>query len=205
VDNPGNAAIRAELLAAVLDLAGKRLEGRGHVLDVGCGTGWLLGELARIVEPKRTHGVDLIGERIEATRARVPGADVRLADARDLPFEDGRFELVTLVTALSSMPGDDSIARALDEAARVTSPKGIVLCYEPRLPNPLNRSTVRISAETLEESLGAASSTRALTGFPPISRRLGPLTDRLYPVFASLVPTHRITVHEPGAARRSRG
>jgi ubiquinone/menaquinone biosynthesis C-methylase UbiE len=191
------------LLTSIVELAGERLESGGDVLDVGCGGGWLLAELGRTgVAAERLHGVDLIAARVDAARSRVPEADVRLADARKLPYEDGRFELVTLLTTLSSMPNEDSVTRALKEAARVSSPTGVVLCYEPRVPNPFNRSTTRISGASLAESLGPAVTDQALTGFPPIARRLGPLTGRVYPVLASLAPTHRLTAHEPGAAQR---
>jgi len=204
--NPGNIAIRRELLGAVLELAEEPLKRGGEILDVGCGSGWLLSELAaRGVEQRRLHGVDLIESRLAGARRRLPGADIRFADARSLPFEDGQIELIALLTSLSSMPGDDAVARALGEAARVCTPTGIVVCYEPRLPNPFNRATLRIPAGALAKSLGSPTSTRVLTAFPPISRRLGPLTDRLYPALTALVPTHRLTGHEPGIARRARG
>jgi ubiquinone/menaquinone biosynthesis C-methylase UbiE len=203
--NPGNIAIRAEVLAAIREIGFDRPQPGGYVLDVGCGTGWLLGQLARNKDPIRLSGVDLIAARVEAARSRVPEADVRLADARELPYENGRFEMVTLLTVLSSMPDQDSVRRALEEAARVSSSTGIVVCYEPRLPNPFNRSTLRISAALLAESLGPAISAKAVTGFPPVARRLGSLTNRVYPVLASLAPTHRLSVHEPGTARRRHG
>jgi ubiquinone/menaquinone biosynthesis C-methylase UbiE len=190
------------VLAAVLELGFESLQRPGAVLDIGCGTGWLLGELARIADPTRLSGVDLIAARVDAARSRVPEADVRVADARELPYEDESFELVTLLTTLSSMPSGDPVTLALDEAARVSSPTGIVLCYEPRIPNPFTRSTTRISGASLAESLGPAVRTQALTGFPPVARRLGPLTGRLYPMLASLAPTHRLTAHEPGGAPR---
>lgn len=186
-------------------MAGEQLHGGGQILDVGCGGGWLLDDLSqRGVAAERLHGADLIESRVEAARKRVPGADIRFADARALPFEDGRFDSVTLLTTLSSMP-ESSIGPALKETRRVLSPSGVVLCYEPRIANPFNRSTVTISPEILEHSLGPAASAAALTGFPPLARRLGRLTPRLYPALARLAPTHRITIHEPGAVPRRPG
>jgi SAM-dependent methyltransferase len=204
--NRGNVAIRRELLGSVLELASELLEGEGEILDVGCGSGWLLAELAaQGVEQRRLHGVDLIQGRLADARRRLPDADIRSADARSLPFEDERFELVTLLTVLSSMPGDDSVGRALREVGRVASPTGIVLCYEPRLSNPFNRSTVAIRDQRLAAALGPPSRSRKLTGFPPLARRLGPLTAHLYPALALIAPTHRITAHGRGAARKRHG
>ena len=205
--NRGNVEIRAELLDAVLELAEEPLAGSGEILDIGCGSGWLLAEFAaRGVERQRLHGVDLIEARVAAAGERVPGVDVRLADARSLPFEDGRFELVAMLTSLSSMLGEESVADALREARRVLSPTGLILCYEPWLPNPFNRRTTTISARALSASLGPASDSRRLTGFPPLARRLGALAPRLYPTLTRFAPTHRVTAHRPGGdVPRSRG
>jgi SAM-dependent methyltransferase len=204
--NRGNVEIRAELLGAVLELGGEPLAAGGEVLDIGCGSGWLLAELAaRGVGEGRLHGVDLIEARVAATGERLPGAEIRRADARSLPFEDGRFELVTMLTTLSSALGREPVAAILREVRRVISPGGVALCYEPWVPNPFNRNTATIPAAALAPSLGPASASRRLTGFPPLARRLGPLAPRAYPALARLAPTHRLTAHRPGGAPRPRG
>ncbi len=206
-DNPGNVAIRAELLAAVLDLAAERLDGEGKILDVGCGGGWLLDALAkRGAEPRRLHGVDLIETRVEAARRRLPGADIRLANARNLPYPDAEFELVGLLTCLSSMPDRSSIGQALAEAYRVLTPTGLLVCYEPRIANPFNRATVHVPRRLLAEALGPEAGSLRLTGFPPIARRLGRLVPRLYPVLTRVAPSHRLTAfaQEPAKSREMR-
>jgi SAM-dependent methyltransferase len=200
-DNRGNQAIRAELLAAALDALGRPPQ-EVELLDVGCGGGWLLAELAdRGASPQRLHGVDLLPERVAAAQGRLPGADVRRADARRLPFEPGRFDAVAMLMTLSSIPQRRWRAEALAEAARVVRDDGIVLTYEPWLPNPFNPATRRVSAAELRAQLGAPLATRRLTGLPPLSRRLGPAAPRLYPLLARLAPTHRLTAHAGGGGR----
>src|SRR4029453_10457025 len=55
--NPGNVAIRAELRERALQLAAPALNRTGPILDLGCGTGWWLSEIARSgVDPARLHG-----------------------------------------------------------------------------------------------------------------------------------------------------
>jgi SAM-dependent methyltransferase len=204
-DNPGNRAIRAELLEAVAGIAAQPLAGSGQVLDVGCGSGWLLAALAAEgVSPSRLHGVDLLRERVGTAQKRLPAADLRVSDARELPFDDREIDLILLTTCLSSMPAAN-LDRALYEARRVCAEGGLVLCYEPALPNPFNAATTRVPARLLAAVLGAPVASRRLTGFPPITRRLGRRTDQAYPLLARLAPTHRLTAHAPGAARRRRG
>jgi ubiquinone/menaquinone biosynthesis C-methylase UbiE len=193
-DNPGNRAIRAELLAGVVELAAERLDGCGAILDIGCGGGWLLEQLGRRgVEPQRLHGVDLIASRAQAARRRLPEADIRLADARKLPYPDAEFELITLLTCLSSMPDRHAVRRALAEADRVLAPGGLLLAYEPRLANPFNRATVAVPRRLLRETLSRERESRSLTGLPPLARRLGSATPYLYPTLARALPTHRLT------------
>jgi SAM-dependent methyltransferase len=192
-NNPGNRAIRAELLDGILELAREPLADGGRILDVGCGGGWLLDQLARHgIEQERLYGVELLATRVDVARRRLPEADIRLADARRLPFGRGEFELVTLLTSLSSMPDRDAVEQALAEAARVLSPGGLILCYEPRLPNPFNRATLRVSPGLLRSSLGQETASLRLTGFPPVARRLGRQTPRLYPWLSRVAPTHTL-------------
>ena len=193
-DNPGNVAIRSELLARVLELAAGQLGGDGKILDVGCGGGWLLERLSEHgVEQRRLHGVDLLQARVDVARRRLPEADIRHADVRSLPFSDSEYGLVTILTCLSSMPDGESVLRALAEATRVLAPDGLLLCYEPRIGNPFNRATVRVSRGLLRNALGPESASCRLTAFPPVARRLGPLTPRLYPPLARIAPTHALS------------
>lgn len=202
--NPGNMAIRAELLETIVEVAREPLAGGGQILDVGCGGGWLLEQLAHHgVAEERLHGVDLLEQRVEVARRRLPGSVLQVADARELPFADRQFDLVTLLTCLSSMPDRDSVLRALGEARRVLAPGGLLLCYEPRLLNPFNRATLLVSPRLLRAALGPETTHRRLTGFPPAARRLGRLTPRVYPALARFGSTHALTCWQGQGARIS--
>lgn len=209
-DNAGNIAIRTGLLESILELASENLNRDGKILDVGCGGGWLLNQLAqRGVQQQRLHGIDLIEARVAAARSCLPDADIRIADARRLPYPDREFDLVALLTCLSSMPNRNSIDLALDEANRVLAPNGLLLCYEPRFANPLNRGTLHLPQRMLRKLSGPPSDSRLLTGFPPIARRLRSATPRVYPWLAWVAPTHRLTAwtstttHDQQASERS--
>lgn len=168
----------------------------GVVLDVGCGTGWWLAALAGGgVAPARLAGADLMRARVNAARVRVPGADVRAADARALPFADGSAALVTLLTALSSMGAAADRRLALAEARRVLAPGGAVVVWEPRLPTG-NAATARVSRGLMREELGPLA-VRSLTLMPPLARRVSPAAySRLARVPA--LRSHRLVVARPG-------
>jgi SAM-dependent methyltransferase len=94
-----------------------------RVLDVGCGTGALTVVLADLVGADHVAAVDPSEPFVEQCRANVPGADVRVAPAEALPFEEGTFDraLAQLVFHFVSAP-----AAAVAEMKRVTRPGGSV-------------------------------------------------------------------------------
>lgn len=173
--NPGNAAIREELVQAVSALAGEQLRRARTILDVGCGTGWWLERIAGQLAPgAELHGLDLLPERVSAARERVPGATIQAADARRLPYDDRSFDVVSMFTVLSSLSSRRDALAALGEARRVLAPGGLILIWEPRIPNPLNRNTLLIDRRLVHEGLpGLALELRSLTLLPPLARRLG--------------------------------
>jgi SAM-dependent methyltransferase len=195
-ENAGNVAIRAELVNRAFALLGPRLPGAASILDVGCGSGWWLERLAGDEQVSaQLHGLDLLAARAAAARARVPGAAVVVGDARKLPYGASSFDVVTLFTVLSSLPSAADAERAIAEARRVLRPAGALLIWEPRLPNPLNPSTILIGRRLLARALaGARVQTVTTTVLPPLARRLGGRTGQLYPRLARIGPlrTHRL-------------
>jgi SAM-dependent methyltransferase len=99
-----------------------------YVLDVGCGVGATPCHLAKEVGC-RVVGVDLVEKMIEQSRQRAKAEGVedrvefRVADARELPFDDGLFDAVIMESL--NIFFDDKI-RALREYVRVTRPGGYV-------------------------------------------------------------------------------
>jgi ubiquinone/menaquinone biosynthesis C-methylase UbiE len=65
-----------------------RLPPGATVVDVGCGTGRAVAELA--AHAAHAIGVDLDPAMLAAARSRFPDIDVRAADATDLPLSDGQ-------------------------------------------------------------------------------------------------------------------
>jgi SAM-dependent methyltransferase len=198
-DNPGNAAMRAELLRRTLERICGRVADGGSVLDVGCGVGWWLCRFAEHGVPEtRLAGVDLLQVRVHRARKHAPGADIRRADASALPFADGAFAVALLFTTLSSSRDSARRARMLLEARRVLVPDGLLLVYEPRMPNPLNRNTARVRQAELDAVPGTKATHEPITVLPPLARRLGDRTEQLYPRLADhrWLLSHRLSVLE---------
>lgn len=111
----------AALGDAVLEAAGV---GPGmHVLDVGCGSGALAARAAQLVGAENVAAVDPSEPFAEGCRARVPGADVRVAPAEVLPFADDAFDAVLAQLVVNFM-GD--APRGVAEMTRVAKPGGVV-------------------------------------------------------------------------------
>jgi SAM-dependent methyltransferase len=94
-----------------------------RVLDVGCGPGGLTEVLADRFGAERIAGVDPSEPFVEACAARVPGADVRVAPAEDIPHPDGSFDAALSQLVVNFMA--DAPA-GVAEMARVTRPGGTV-------------------------------------------------------------------------------
>jgi len=93
---------------------------RGRILDVGCGTGLLLGKLRGF----EVVGLDLSLGMLKRARRRNPGVPLILADAEHLPFKGGAFRMVLSITVLQNLPHP---ALALKEMARVLRKGGKVV------------------------------------------------------------------------------
>ena len=98
------------------------------VLDVGCGPGFLLAEMAdEVAGVGKLSGVDSSADMIALARERCgsrSGIDLQVANALALPFADAAFDVV-VSTQVYEYVAD--IAGALREAARVLRPGGRLL------------------------------------------------------------------------------
>jgi SAM-dependent methyltransferase len=109
------------LAPALIEAAGIGEDWR--VLDVGCGPGPLTSALAAHVGADRVAAVEPSEPFADACRERVPGADVRVAAAESLPFDDDTFDATLsqlVVNFLADAP------RGLAEMVRVTRQGGVV-------------------------------------------------------------------------------
>jgi len=118
--------------------------GTERVLDVGCGRGLMLIGAARRLTSGRATGIDiwqaedLSGNRPEETleNARREGVadrvEIRTADMRKIPFDDGAFDVVLSSQAIHNIYDAGGRAQAIGEVARVLAPGGRALLRDIR-------------------------------------------------------------------------
>jgi len=93
-----------------------------HVLDLGCGAGFLANELAALGHA--VTGLDPTIENLDVARAYdlTGRVDYLLGDARDVPFPPGSFDVVCAMDLLEHVEAPE---RVIAEAARVLRPGGL--------------------------------------------------------------------------------
>ena len=94
-----------------------------RALDVGCGPGALTALLVERLGAEAVSAVDPSASFVAATRARLPGVDVRTGVAEDLPYDDDSVDVALAQLVVHFMA--DPVA-GLTEMRRVTRPGGVV-------------------------------------------------------------------------------
>ncbi len=98
-----------------------------RVLDVGCGTGFPLIELAGRFGPAcQVTGLDTWKEAIERARQKIktwglPNAEANVDDASAMDFDDDTFDLVVSNLGINNFSKPESVTK---ECARVLKPRG---------------------------------------------------------------------------------
>jgi len=113
--------------------------GAERALDVGCGAGALALALAPLV--RQVVGVDRVPELLALARERAPeNATFVEADATQLPFADGEFDLAGTLRTLHHVPRPELV---VVELVRVTRVGGRVLVIDQIAPvDPLDALAV---------------------------------------------------------------
>jgi ubiquinone/menaquinone biosynthesis C-methylase UbiE len=142
---------------------------RVKLLDIGCGTGRTLHQLA-IAHPKmRLHGADLSPPYIKKARERLSSVEeltLAVENGEALPWADGTFDAVTSTYMFHELPRN-ARRNVMREMFRVLRPGGIVVIEDsaqvsesPELAEVLKHFPQEFHepfyADYLEDDLGAA-------------------------------------------------
>ena len=128
----------AALRSSYGKIADEALRGRFNTwLDVGCGTGALLALIRERRREAQLFGIDLSDRMIEIARTKLgTAADLRVSDSETIPFQSGRFDLITCTFSFHHYPHPRAV---LSEMLRVLSPNGRVIIADPSPFPPLRQ------------------------------------------------------------------
>jgi SAM-dependent methyltransferase len=143
---------------------GLNLAGAHMGLEVGCGTGVITADLAKM-GPARMFGIDLRADFLTLAHSHTPDLRLARANALYLPFPDGSFDFTCCHYFLLWMA--DPLA-ALAEMRRVTRPGGLVLA----LAEPDYGGRIDYPPGLAEIGQKQAEALRAQGADPEMGRRL---------------------------------
>jgi ubiquinone/menaquinone biosynthesis C-methylase UbiE len=158
--------LHAEIVTRSLELALLHCPTPARVLDVGCGTGLLLRDLAqRLPGAACLAGVDAAAGMIEQARAKAGDPRLRFEQgtAERLPFPDAAFDLVISTTSFDHWTDQRA---GLAECHRVLAPRGFFVltdqCSNWLLPTLVGSRRDRARTPLRATRLLAAAGFRSL-------------------------------------------
>ena len=155
----------------------------GKVLDVGCGSGALLDELA--ASRAEVWGMDVSPLALDFCRLRGHERLV-LGDATKLPFKDGEFDVVTAIGVIEHLDDD---ATFVSEISRVLKPQGVLVLLTSSFPflwsahDVANEHRRRYYLRPLRKMIESK-------GFRTV--RISHFNFLLFPALAVVLLTHRV-------------
>ena len=190
--NPGYQRLVREYHDELQRLLADRLQPRSvsdcRILDVGCGFGIMLNWLhERGVPAQNLFGIDLLPNRIEIARKTFPNFTFVLGNAEQLEFAQAPFDLVLAFTVFSSILDDAMAKNVASSMSRMLAPGGAVVWYDMRYPNPSNPHLRAMTRRRIRQLFpGFELDLETISLLPPVARRLGHFTERMYPLLATL-------------------
>jgi SAM-dependent methyltransferase len=164
-----------------------------RVLEIGCGTGANLLELIRLgFRPENLTGNDLLEDRLELARSRLPASVTLLSgDASSLELAHQRFDIVLKSTVFTSILDDALQVRVTTRMWELVRPGGGILWYDFTCNNPANPDVRGVPLWRIRNLFPHGPMRRwRVTLAPPIGRRLCRISPALYPL-ANAVPLLR--------------
>lgn len=176
---------------------------RLKLVDVGCGYGGHLLDFLRVgFAPEHLTGVELLAERVEGARRKLPAAvQLHHGDASTAGLAAGSQDLVFQSVVFSSLLDDRFQQVLADRMWSWLKPGGAVLWYDFTLNNPHNSDVRGVPLARVRELFPAGRlDARRVTLAPPLARIVCAWHPSLYTVFNAvpLLRTHLLAwIHKP--------
>ncbi len=94
-----------------------KLPSKAKILDIGCGKGFLLYDIKKILPDAELHGIDISKYAIENSKKEI-SKFLRFGNATSLPWDKDTFDLVVSVNTLHNLYNYE-LEQALNEIERV--------------------------------------------------------------------------------------
>jgi ubiquinone/menaquinone biosynthesis C-methylase UbiE len=189
LSRPANLLMREHTIRACLRLLDQAslfpLNGR-RIADIGCGFGgWLVEFLQWGANPQDLAGIDLMPDRFNVARRRVPEADLHLGSAAELPWSAESFDLVSQFLVFHNLLDPQLRQAVAKEMLRILKPGGYILWFDLRVNNPRNHALRALRASEIRALFpNCRIDLRATLLAPPLSRFLAakawPLAEMLH-------------------------
>jgi SAM-dependent methyltransferase len=162
-----------------------------RLLEVGSGSGGNLLELLRLgFSPEHLSGIELLAERHETARARLPASlHLLCADATTATLDPHSLDIVFQSTVFSSLLDDAFQQRLADVMWNAVKRGGGVLWYDFTVGNPSNADVRGVPLARVRALFPAARVIhRRITLAPPIARAVCRVHPALYTLCNALPP-----------------
>lgn len=142
------------------------LRGDERLLDLGCGRGAVLLMAAQYLPQGRAVGVDIWSNKDQSGNAMAiteenalaegvaERVELHTADMRQLPFENGSFDLIVSNVAIHNIGQRAGRDQAIDEAWRVLRPGGRLLIADISKSNQYQQRLAALGATVTRRNLG---------------------------------------------------
>lgn len=130
-DSPGEVAARGlgyteKQLARMVR---RRLPKGGKLLDIGCGFGAVLGEMANYSEWE-LHGTEIGEKAVDYAREAVPSATILAGTVDEVDFPPGHFECILMITVLEHVKDPRAV---LERVMGWLKPGGLLVVQTPHV------------------------------------------------------------------------
>ena len=100
------------------------LSAHSSVLDVGCGKGFMMYDMVKLIPEIQVKGIDISEYAIQNTIDSIENF-VQIANAKELPFEDNSFDVVISINTVHNLNREEC-GKALQEIERVSRGRSFI-------------------------------------------------------------------------------